>query len=100
MPDGGHEHTRSPIHVRRSIWDGFIIGITMAVVLVAAVWLVVVLSGDPQRAIACELTLPITEQGRDEAVSNSRCLIPNGLDPIDSNLNGMVEVEPGADEDG
>lgn len=84
---------REPIHFRRSIWDGLIIGATMSLLIIAAIWVAVIFAGDPQRAIVCELALPVNDAGRSEATTNTRCLIPNKLDPIDSNGNGVIEVE-------
>lgn len=86
------------------IADGLITGATMALVLLLAIYGIVLLSGNQQqralndiksaaRAQVCVLLLPVNEHGRDEGQTNSRCLVPNGIPPVDANDNGRIEYE-------
>jgi hypothetical protein len=90
-------------------WDriinGIVIGSSAAVVLVLAVLMLSLVFGNQQqqalddirnstRAEVCVLLLPVGDHGRSEAQTNSRCLIPNGIAPVDANGDGQIEFEP------
>lgn len=92
--------------LRPSIIDGMIIGVTQAIILILLLVLVSAALGNSQeqllsdirnatRAQVCVLLLPVNDQGRDEAQTNSRCLVPNGIPPVDANGNGTIEYEKG-----
>jgi hypothetical protein len=90
---------------RRPWVDGIIIGSTQAIILLLlVVVLAYVIPSQQQqslddirasnRAIACVLLLPVDAGGRSEWQANSKCLIPNGLDPIDIDGNGRIDIQP------
>lgn len=94
----------------RMVRDSVIIGVTQALTIVAIIAIFLIISGNQQqqalndlrssaRAQVCELALKVhtTPEGstRDEGATNSLCLIPNGIEPIDANGDGVVEVENG-----
>lgn len=83
---------------------GIIIGVSQALVLILCVALITIFTGNQQQkalndirsatsAQVCVLLLPVDEHGRDEGQTNSLCLIPSGLQPIDANGNGRVELD-------
>lgn len=89
----------------RPLRDGIIIGTTQAVILLLLLFVLTLATGQQQqktlsdirnatRAQVCVLLLPVTEEGRNEGKTNSRCLIPNGIPPVDANGDGRVELEP------
>lgn len=47
---------------------------------------------DGNRAVVCVLLLPVDDRGRDEGDTNSICLVPNGIDPVDVNRDGITET--------
>ena len=96
----------STAHKPRRPWiDGLIIGTTQAIILILLlVILALVIPSQQQqslddirasnRAIACVLLLPVGDTGRSEWQANSKCLVPNGLDPIDIDGDGQIEIQP------
>jgi hypothetical protein len=86
------------------IWSSIIQGVVTGITLVVLLLVLTLLSGNTQqktlndikaatRAQACVLTLPVEASGRSEGAVNSRCLVPNGIPPVDTNGNGVVEYE-------
>jgi len=88
-----------PRPIRDSVIQGAVAGLT---ILVLAVGINVIAGNQQQdalndikasaRAQVCVLVLPVTDQGRDEAETNSICLIPNGIAPGDWDNDGRVET--------
>src|SRR5262245_51386334 len=87
---------------RDRIADGAIQGAAMGLVFVLLLVILAMMLGGQQqstlteirnatRAEVCVLILPVSTQGRDEAAVNRRCLIPNGIAPVDADGNGRVE---------
>lgn len=94
------------MRVRPALIDGAIIGVTQAIILIILLIVVTAAAGGGQQAVltdirnatraqVCVLLLPVDDQGRDEALTNSRCLVPNGIEPVDANGNGTIEFEKG-----
>lgn len=88
------------------IRDGIIIGLTQAIILVLILFGVTIVAGNQQqhtltdirnatRAQVCVLLLPVGPTGRSEGQTNSRCLVPNGIAPVDANGDGQIEFEGG-----
>lgn len=109
-----YDEQRRPIHPvqhqqrpwRYVLRDAALVGLVQAIVLVLVIYIAVALSGNRQvtllndirsaiRANVCVLVLPVGEDGRSEAATNSRCLIPNGIQPIDANDDGVIDTERG-----
>ena len=107
------EHNRRDTnHIRRrgdprtTLRDGVIIGTTQALILLLIIFGLTIFTGNQQqrslndirssaRAQVCVLILPVGPEGRDEGAVNSLCLIPNGIQPVDANGDGMVETQAG-----
>lgn len=84
--------------------DAVLIGTVNALVLILVVVIFTAISGNQQQhaleqirdgvqAQVCVAVLPLGEAGRDEAMTNTRCLIPYGFEPTDADGDGRVEFE-------
>lgn len=91
--------------MRERLITGTIIGVTAATVIVLSFVMLSLIVGNQQqkalsdirnaaRAQVCVLLLPVTPVGRNEGQTNSRCLIPNGIAPVDANGDGQIQLEP------
>jgi len=87
------------------IADNVIIGVTMGITVILVVILASIALGNQQqntlnairdvgRAQACVTALAIGPNGRDEGTVNGLCFIPNGVEPIDTNYDGHVNIVP------
>lgn len=86
--------------IRDSIVQGVVAGAT---IIVTVIVLSIFMTNNQEeslneikqsnRAIACVLVLPVSDNGRIEADVNSLCLVPNGLEPGDWNKDGTVEFD-------
>jgi hypothetical protein len=98
---------------RRSFWEGVVVGGTQAIVFVGLLLALTLLLGNilgntqqklltqiaqASRAQVCVAALPLTADGRSEAAVNARCMIPNGIAPLDTNNDGTIEGVPTTSE--